>query len=363
VNDCGRTPDEECPVTITCLPEPCVSVVCEAPAAACDDEEITVSGTATNCSAGAEDITITINGPGGVIGSMLFEDVPAGESRTHEESFIHSCGAPEPELLKSDGTRLAPRATTTDDVVAYNATAVATNVCGEDRAESEPCLVDCKPEPCLELVCDGPLEACDGDEVTVSGTATNCSLGAEDITITISGPGGQLATQTYTDVPAGESRTLEATDTFACAEAGQQVGYTVVAYAENDCGRTPDEECPVTITCQPEPCVELVCNGPADACDGDEVTISGTATNCSAGPEDITIVISGPAGQIGTQTYLDVPAGESRTLQATDTFSCAEAGQQVGYTVVAYAENDCGRTPDEDCQVSGTPRSARANLR
>jgi hypothetical protein len=311
-NDCGRTPDEECQVTITCLPEPCVEVTCEAPAAACDGDEITVSGTATNCSGGPEDITITINGPGGPIGSMLFEDVPAGENRTHSETFAHSCTPVQPTITSDGegaGEALAP------DPVSYYASAVAENSCDQVSAMSDPCMVECSPEPCVTVECEAPQASCDGDEITVSGTATNCSEGPENITITINGPGGVIGSMLFASVPTGESRTHSETFDHNC-EPDQVVEYSASALAVNGCGETSDESEACPVDCKPEPCLELVCEGPADACDGDEVTVSGTATNCSAGAEDITITISGPGGQLATQTFAAVPAGESRTSRA-----------------------------------------------
>ncbi|MHC4092553.1 MAG: DUF7507 domain-containing protein, partial [Planctomycetota bacterium] len=359
-NSCGRTTDEECTVTITCKPQPCVEVTCEAPGAACDGDNITVSGTATNCSTGPEDILIEIHGPQGLIGSMLFEDVPAGESRTHQETFAHDC-FPTPGVAKdeaaADGNDL-----TTADLVPYWAVATATNDCGQAKAESDPCLVACSPEPCVSVECKTPEGACDGDEITVSGTATNCSEGPEDITITISGPGGQIATQLYEDVPPGESRTLDGKVTFECAEPGEKVPYSVTADAANGCGEAETAKSDCAVICQPEPCVEIKLEGPDAGCDGEPIALKAEALNCSAGPEDITISIYDPTGGLlCEETYDDVPAGESRTLGCEVTLEC-DPGGQVTYSADATAENGCGSVKTQKVEASVACQTPRIDV-
>ena len=202
---------------VECLEEPCVDqVACVAPRVACDGATITVEGSARNCSSGPEDITINIFGPGGLIKTETFQDVPAGSTvTTIDNTVVHNC---EP-----------------DQTVNYWAVAYATNDCGRtDDVRSANCPVECGVEPCVTVECRPPTQTGGaGNPIQVTGAATNCSDGPEDIILCIDRIGDAVAEQctTFTDVPAGSTVTW--TVEFPCDEPSFLV--EVDARAINEC--------------------------------------------------------------------------------------------------------------------------------
>ena len=306
-NECGISDPAQSNCLVQCLPEPCVNVEASGPEAICSGDDVTITATATNCSNGAEDITINIAGQ-----ETTFVDVPSGASREYSATF--------------EGVECEP-----GEPLNYDVTASATNAC--DTVEAETSVsVDCLPGACVELEASGPEEICSGDDVTINATATNCSQGAEDITINIAGQ-----ETTFVDVPMGESREFSATfEDVECVE-GQDLTYAVTASATNTCN-TVEQSTTVNVGCKPEPCVEITdIEAPEAICSGDDVKIAVTAQNCSNGPEDITINIAGQE-----TTFVDVPSGESRMYMWTfEGVECVE-GEGVSYQVSASATNDCG---------------------
>src|SRR5204862_1739883 len=71
------------------------------------------------------------------------------------------------------------------------------------------------------------------------------------------------------------------------------------------------------VACLSQPCVSNVhCTVPVEACDGEHITVKGFATNCDTErAADITVILTGPTGEIGRQTY---PAGAHGGTPVTD---------------------------------------------
>jgi hypothetical protein len=301
----------------------------------CPGEEYTVSATATNCSAGPEDIVIYIDGE-----SQLFEDVAAGA----EVSFQWTFTAP---------TDCEPYST-----IGHVTRAVATNECNPDPGVEATCetAVTCLPEPCVEITCDvDKPEVCPGEEYTVTAAATNCSAGPEDIVIYIDGE-----SQLFEDVGAGAEVTFQWTFTAPeDCEPLSTIEHVTRAVATNECNPETGVEatCTTAVTCQPAPCVTAACNvSPAVISNGETATITGSAMNCSAGPETIVLTIYGPDdlnAVYATQTFPDVAPGAIVTLEAT--WACEPNLTGIhDFRVGAVATNDCGQADavsTEPCSV------------
>jgi hypothetical protein len=99
------------------------------------------------------------------------------------------------------------------------------------------------------IVPEPPTGDVGGSPVKISGEATNCSNGPEDIVITITPEGGSTCRQEFLDVPAGQSVTLNCD--YICTEAGI-IEFTVTAVATNDCGSTAPATTVCEITCEEE---------------------------------------------------------------------------------------------------------------
>ena len=83
-------------------------------------------------------------------------------------------------------------------------------------------------------------------------------------------------------------------------------GSAIISRASiNDPGCTESYACPSD--CPDAPCVDLVVDGPGAACEGEPVTLTLTATNCSAVPEDIDLF----ADYAPLQSFTGVPPGGS----------------------------------------------------
>jgi hypothetical protein len=151
-----------------------------------------------------------------------------------------------------------------------------------------------------------------------------------------------LKTETFPNVQPGATVTSTHTLVFECT-AGQTTTYSARARASNNCGETQNvtsSGCPVL--CNPEPCVQVVCLAPPTAQGSEPFSVSGTATNCSTGSENIEICIYGPGDVLlGCQVFQSVPPGESRTH--TVSFTC-ETGGVVSFYVTGNATNPCGST-------------------
>ena len=337
-NVCGRSEIAESECVVECLPEPCVRVDAEGPEFICSGDDVTISASATNCSAGPEDITINIAGR-----ETTFVDVPAGATREYSSTFA---------AVECVG----------DQVLEYNVTATAENSC-DTVMQSTTVQVDCSPEPCVSIVCRGPEFACEGETITLEADVTNCSTGPETIVVML---GEQK--QTFENVPAGESRTASFEVLHECkdqpdmvASAGRAggsfalvkedglgggneiVSYEITAYAENRCGRSEPVMCLAKVGCSPQPCIELVAEGPAAICDGGEALIRAKATNCSNGPEDITIVIGD-----GEKFFPNVPPGGMVEFEFTYPRIDCIPGKPFPCPVFAKAVNECGEVTVEE---------------
>ena len=219
--------------------------------------------------------------------------------------------------------------------------------------------VDCLEQPCVDqVVCDAPEVACNGDQITVSGSARNCSSGPEDIEICITRNSVEIGCTTFVDVPAGQTVTYDLSVTHTCD--GPPVTYNATAQATNDCGSTdivPGPGCDTN--CGVLPCVEANCEtSVAQANIGEAFDVTGSATNCSEGPENIRLWLMGPSGQLGdAETFQNVPPGSTVTIVRS--FTCEEPGI-VMFRAMAEASNSCGETSDQsdnecavDCQETG----------
>jgi hypothetical protein len=126
----------------------------------------------------------------------------------------------------------------------------------------------------------------------------------------------------------------------------------VSAFAENTCGKSDPVDSKCCVPCGGKPCVQVACEPSVkEACPGQTITITGKATNCSSGPETITLTVAGIA-----EVFPDVPAGETRIKAVQVTHRCASRYMRTDcygpcppppgacYTVSACAENACGKS-------------------
>jgi acylphosphatase len=328
-NECGEaTAVAQC--VVECGPGPCVEVACEAPPQACDGEEIIITGIVINCSDRPEDIAVTIEGPNGPIVTTTFPNVPPGASVEFSEPVVHRC----------EGA-----------ATSYRVLAIAQNECGEATAVAE-CLVECGPGPCVQVACEAPAIACSGEEIVITGIVNNCSDKPVDIEVILNGPNGVITALHFPNVPPGETVVFEAPVAHQCM--GEPVAYQILAIASNECGEfTAVAEC--VVECGPGPCVEVACETPPAACDGQEIVLTGVATNCSDKPEDIEVIINGPNGLITALHFPNVPPGETVVFEVPVGHQCM--GEPVVYQIIAVASNECGEfTAVDECVVECIPR-------
>src|SRR4029453_11328221 len=176
----------------------------------------------------------------------------------------------------------------------------ARNDCGTSGpVTGSGCSVQCKTGPCVNNVrCQVPASACDNSPILVSGFATNCGDRTAEIIITLTGPGGTIGSHAF-NVAAGAEARFDTTTPLNCPP-GQPANFNASAIARNDCGTTePSTGSGCTVQCLSGPCVNNVrCQVPASACSGDQIQISGFATNCGDRTSEIVITLSGPGGTI-----------------------------------------------------------------
>ncbi len=304
--------------TVTCAPLPCVSITeMVAPASACANGPVVISGTVQNCSPEAETIVVTLNGGA----PQNLGSVAGGASANF--SFNTTMGA-----------------CTAGQNVQFTVVATATNECGQ-ATDTESRNVRCDAPPCVNITdMSAPAEACPNTQITISGSVQNCSIDPETIIVTLNGG----APQNLGVVPAGGSVPFSFQVSTGECTAGQQLAYTVVATATNACGEASDSETR-NVRCKALPCVTLsALEGPASACAGAPVVISGSVTNCSIDPETIVVTLNGGAPQnLGV-----VAGGASANFSFNTNMGKCTAGQNVAFTVLATATNDCGEATDTE---------------
>jgi uncharacterized repeat protein (TIGR01451 family) len=224
-----------------------------------------------------------------------------------------------------------------------------------DAAFSSPCLaepatalsdtaratVTCDSKPCVSNVhCTAPEAACNGDQITVKGFATNCGDRAADVTISINGH-----PHTVGNVGAGQEAEFDTTFAFDCTNNQ----FTVSATASNSCGTSAPGNSTCSTACGALPCVSIVC-APADTTVqiGDSYFVRATVTNCSSGSEDINVTLNGQQF-----TFTGVASNATATA-IVGPFSCETAGTST-YEASATATNNCGTTnPAVTCQAKVT---------
>jgi len=294
---------------VVCKSPPCVEVTASGPDAACPGAPVTIEGTAKNCSLDAELIVVTVNGA-----QAYSNTVAAGQT-----------------INWSLNTTL-PAECTAGQNSSFAVVATGSGDCGTDTKNTSV-LVRCKDKPCVELTADrNPAAACPGDAITVSGTVKNCSLEPETIVVTINGQ--QVFNQV---VAAGATAQYSQGFTMPACVAGNNVDYVVHATATGDCLPVANDEETVSVLCKNPPCVELTADrNPASACPGDAVTISGTVKNCSPAAENIVVTVNGEQVFSGS-----VAAGATQNYSKSTVMPACTAGQNVPWTVVAIATNDC----------------------
>jgi uncharacterized repeat protein (TIGR01451 family) len=316
-NDCGQATDTETE-NVLCQAPPCVNITAvDAPDQACADASITISGTVQNCGTDPETISVTLNGGA----PQNLGTVAGGASANFSfQTTMGNC--------------------TAGQNVPFTVVATATNDCGQ-VTDTETENVLCQAPPCVNLTAvNGPASACANASVTISGSVQNCGNAPATISVTLNGG----ASQNLGTVAGGGSANFSFQTTMGNCAAGQDVPFTVVATATNDCGQATDTETE-NVLCQAPPCVNItVVNAPTSACANASVTVSGTVQNCGPDAETIVVVLNGGASQnLGT-----VAGGASANFSFQTTMGNCSAGQNVPFTVVATATNDCGQVTDSE---------------
>src|SRR5207247_832453 len=148
--------------------------------------------------------------------------------------------------------------------------------------KNSTCQVACLSQPCVSNVhCTVPVEACDGEHITVKGFATNCDTNrTADVTTTLTNASRKTGRKTCPAVPPVLVCELDVPLTFHCTPAAPVTcsvpGSYTTLFRSSD---TKNSTCQVA--CLSQPCVSNVhCTVPVEACDGEHITVKGFATNC-----------------------------------------------------------------------------------
>jgi uncharacterized repeat protein (TIGR01451 family) len=192
--------------------------------------------------------------------------------------------------------------------------------------------VVCKSLPCVEVTAGGPKNACPGAPIQISGTAKNCSLDPELITVKVGG------VQAYSQTVAAGQTANWSYDTVMPADCthGQNSDFAVEAVGSSECG-SDTKSTSVSVRCNDLPCLELTGDVlPKAACAGDALALDGNVKNCSLDAETIVVTVN------GAQVFNQVVAGGVTVAWHLDTtMPACTAGSQVPFAVVAKATNDC----------------------
>jgi hypothetical protein len=255
--------------------------------------------------------------------------IPAGQTRTvsFDATSPSDCNGPYKNKAVADGAFSTPCVAGGEPITALTDTATAT--------------VTCDTKPCVTNVhCSAPEAACNGDQITLKGFATNCGDRPADLVITLNGHDHIL-----NNVGAGQEAEFDTTFEFSCATSGEPTQWTVSAVAGNSCGAPGSGTC--STNCGVLPCVNLVC-APADTTVslGDPYSVRATATNCSSSPEDIKITLNG-------QPFTFQNVASSATVTAAVMENCPQEGTST-YDATATATNTCATSASATCQAKVT---------
>src|SRR5205823_5371490 len=152
----------------------------------CDGEHITVKGFATNCDTErAADVTVILSDARGEIGRKTCPAVAPGRSEERRVGEECSCSRGTPEHYSDAG--------------------FASNSCGNSDTKNSTCHIRWQSQSCIDnMSCTVPVEACDGEHITVKGFATNCDTErAADVTVILSDATGEIGRKTCPAVAPG----------------------------------------------------------------------------------------------------------------------------------------------------------------
>jgi hypothetical protein len=163
----------------------------------------------------------------------------------------------------------------------------------------------------------------------------------------VQGANPQIREWTFTDLDPGECVTINLDAQLADPCVAPQLVDSVYVAATHSSSCHPDvaveDSDSAVVFCLDKPCVKLECDAePDSACAGDEVTITATATNCSAAAEDINVIIKRPDGSVLKDTTVaDVPKDGVVEVLALDTMPVCDPPELVSWNVEAVAKNEC----------------------
>jgi len=296
---------------VVCRAGPCVQVQASGPPSACPGAPVTISGTVTNCSPGAETIVVKVGGA-----QAYNQSVGAGQ--TVQWSFQTVM----PQCTAGQNSTFAVEAS-------------ATTECGTDT-KSASVIVACKSRPCVELTANpNPTSACPGTKITISGTVKNCSLDSGTIVVRVGGV--QAFNQA---VAAGVTVNWTYSATMPQCTAGQLTPFTVQAVATNDCDQVGDtKNTTVNVQCKNPPCAQLidVAANKQAACPGEAIVVSGKVKNCGTDSATYSVTIGGVSVFSGT-----LAAGAEASFNREVTMTECVTGNAATWTVAATANNSCG---------------------
>src|SRR5262249_1923224 len=242
----------------------------------------------------------------------------------------------------------------------WNVSAVGKNVCGTTAPVTSSCSTLCKSPPCVDNVtCSAPASACSNTPIQLKGFAHNCGDRTEEITITLSGPGGVIGSRAFKRDAATQAE-FDPTIPLVCTP-GQASNFTASAVARNDCGVTqPVTSSGCSVQCLAGPCVDQVsCSTSATSlCDGTPLKLTGSAHNCSDPAEQIVITLLGPNDGVLAARAFNVAAGATQSYDTTFTFNCTGSETKT-YKASAVATNDCGSSApvaSSGCPVTCSPQ-------
>jgi uncharacterized repeat protein (TIGR01451 family) len=307
--------------------------------------------------------TIVVTNPGGTAlqSVNLVDDLPANLTYVGG-SASNNCGAGAPNVNGQQITwpafSLAAGASCT---FTFQATAGAqcageqVNVATASGTFSSPCFnegepqtvqdsddatVTCLPAPCVEITAmNAPGEACANTNVQITGTVQNCSSESETISVTLNGG----APQNLGIVTAGGTANFSFTTSVGACTPGQNVAFTAVATASNECGEDTDSETR-NLLCGEGPCVQVSLDAPDNACVGEPIQVTANVTNCGDSAANFSVTVGGQSHDFGS-----LGAGQNASHTFTFTVqNCVEGG--VNYEATATASNECGQDTATDSE-------------
>ena len=271
---------------------PCIEIIKEGPTEALTGETILYQFTVSNCgNLDLSNVTVVDT----LMGSYNIGDLPVGASINFTDTHTVSIVAPD---------SLVNMATATGE---YDSGSVS-------HRDSHTVIIVEVPDPCIDIIKQGPPEALRGENVTYEFTVSNCgNMDLSNVTVTDT----ILGNYNIGNLPVGASITF--TDTYIIpAEALESVVNNATASGEYDESEevTDSDGHSINITEIINPCIDIIKEGPLEALAGETIIYEFTVSNC--GNVDLSNVTVNDT-LLGSYDIGDLSVGASTTF--TDTYN------------------------------------------